>query len=633
MFNSFEIDRFNLDDLIYLGEGNSSLVIGIKSTSQVIRLLKLDAKKLQNAKDILTHLSMHIDFNRNVVPCILPRNLFEIPKLICLKPWQLDIIKDKTLPDYGYALLMADHCSFSPRIHRRLHYDNFQCSVISIEIKPKQGFISSEELFDADDVLRIKSRICRFGLSQFYKLRKKSIKKLSSYCPLDLFSGCLSRALYSLVCLIENPQNNFRVFINSHLIYDDHSNFGFLWMILKDFFQVENDCNNRNVSNTKSLMQNIIPSSLDPINVFCRILLKALYKPLPNCPIKPLSQIDNITLNNLDENCNLDLKKLALKMSNKYIEDRYEPFRAFLELFETFPIDSDNFFEFSSSNHRNYNSINNRSNNHRHQSNEFFSMESLTEENGVDETIELSRVEIVETLMMMKTTAEDTSCIIHQKIPLNVSKQSYLKCVCKGLCSRRLSSRSLLHSILQAQKLDQLDSFKAIKLFELLSFRYDRFKKNLSIDRNNGDDRVVEESFNKFILQNFQELYQLWMFSLSLTAKDCSIMIALHRLDSDTKQLELFEIATSQPSSTSSSSTTMFDVFDEITEKYFLTKLAIIDLDFKPPIKIHRTLHNDRRMIDAFFDFLYRNHFSLPKNLSRIKLNHCDFERRSFSNQ
>lgn len=123
------------------------------------------------------------------------------------------------------------------------------------------------------------------------------------------------------------------------------------------------------------------------------------------------------------------------------------------------------------------------------------------------------------------------------------------------------------------------------------------------------------------------------MFSLSLTAKDCSIMIALHRLDSDTKQLELFEIATSQPSSTSSSSTTMFDVFDEITEKYFLTKLAIIDLDFKPPIKIHRTLHNDRRMIDAFFDFLYRNHFSLPKNLSRIKLNHCDFERRSFSNQ
>lgn len=264
------------------------------------------------------------------------------------------------------------------------------------------------------------------------QLRKKSIKKLSSYCPLDLFSGCLSRALYSLVCLIENPQNNFRVFINSHLIYDDHSNFGFLWMILKDFFQVENDCNNRNVSNTKSLMQNIIPSSLDPINVFCRILLKALYKPLPNCPIKPLSQIDNITLNNLDENCNLDLKKLALKMSNKYIEDRYEPFRAFLELFETFPIDSDNFFEFSSSNHRNYNSINNRSNNHRHQSNEFFSMESLTEENGVDETIELSRVEIVETLMMMKTTAEDTSCIIHQKIPLNVSKQSYLKCVCKG---------------------------------------------------------------------------------------------------------------------------------------------------------------------------------------------------------
>jgi inositol-pentakisphosphate 2-kinase len=91
-----------------------------------------------------------------------------------------------------------------------------------IEIKPKEGYLSPTFM----EYLQ-----CYYCMKQMLKLRGKQIKSISQYCPLDLFSGdkkTMKRALWSL---INNPQNNFKLFKNSDLVYSDKSS-------LQDFHEV-----------------------------------------------------------------------------------------------------------------------------------------------------------------------------------------------------------------------------------------------------------------------------------------------------------------------------------------------------------------------------------------------------------
>lgn len=60
---------------------------------------------------------------------------------------------------------------------------------------------------------------CRYCMHQALKFSIPSQR--SSFCPLDLFSSNRIRMQKAIRCLVENPQNNLKIFVNGCLIYGD----------------------------------------------------------------------------------------------------------------------------------------------------------------------------------------------------------------------------------------------------------------------------------------------------------------------------------------------------------------------------------------------------------------------------
>jgi inositol-pentakisphosphate 2-kinase len=88
-----------------------------------------------------------------------------------------------------------------------------QPSTICIEIKPKYGSITKCSTIHPNDVA-LKHSTSRYQLHQLLKKHQKTIDTVSTYDPLDLFSGETSKMEKALHGLLENPQNNLTLFIN-----------------------------------------------------------------------------------------------------------------------------------------------------------------------------------------------------------------------------------------------------------------------------------------------------------------------------------------------------------------------------------------------------------------------------------
>jgi Inositol-pentakisphosphate 2-kinase len=52
-------------------------------------------------------------------------------------------------------------------------------------------------------------------------MKNAKIKSVSSYCPIDLFSGDAERMNGAIRGLLVNPQNNLKMFLDGKMIYNE----------------------------------------------------------------------------------------------------------------------------------------------------------------------------------------------------------------------------------------------------------------------------------------------------------------------------------------------------------------------------------------------------------------------------
>ncbi|XP_077460063.1 inositol-pentakisphosphate 2-kinase isoform X2 [Stigmatopora argus] len=227
-----EVDKMDENDWLYHGEGNKSLVVAHVQLSKVLRLLKYPAEDSENppqtAEQAYRHIQNIVDFGSNVMSALLGDQFIrggEVVKLPLEFVRQLSIKvqrqrpawrRDKVMDIYsGCALCLPDLTrpsrllALSPRL-----------PPLCVEIKPKCGFLPSPRHVGRD----IKSKVCRFCMHQHYKVATGRWKRRSLYCPLDLFSGSRARMHFAVRQLIEEPQNNFKIFKGGQCIYGNGGN-------------------------------------------------------------------------------------------------------------------------------------------------------------------------------------------------------------------------------------------------------------------------------------------------------------------------------------------------------------------------------------------------------------------------
>ena len=199
-------------------------------------------------------------FQRNVVQPLLGRSYIDLPRSVVLPPlfcarlyqqavasgnippsriqsWRIDSSETKTSTDNHAmnegikATLLRDHTTL---IKHPRFLDQPNQNVISVEIKPKAGYITSSPLVSPKH--RCKYKGTRYSLQQqlmqlgyvqkgwqHHGSETQNSKPFtpSNYSPLDLFSGNASQIQTAIKDLSNNMQNNFRAFYNGRQIFGE----------------------------------------------------------------------------------------------------------------------------------------------------------------------------------------------------------------------------------------------------------------------------------------------------------------------------------------------------------------------------------------------------------------------------
>lgn len=185
----------------------------------IVSALTREAAEPYYVREVICPLlgSEHVDAGISV---LVSREFLEAIEVnvLCQRPaWRVDAAKVNPLCDS--VLLMADHSIF-PQVSGVLKKD----FCVSVEIKPKAGFLPTSEFIDEENA--IKKTTTRFKMHQTLKLRQKKISQISKYNPLDLFSGTKDGVRRAIKSLFLIPQNNFRVFLNGSLVFGGMGNAG-----------------------------------------------------------------------------------------------------------------------------------------------------------------------------------------------------------------------------------------------------------------------------------------------------------------------------------------------------------------------------------------------------------------------
>lgn len=531
-----------LDQIIYRGEGNSSIVIALKDQAKVIRLLKKDGKIMKSNHDhhVTHHPLRSIKFIHFIMKPLTDPYLSGTTELIHLKSDFINLLSkrvevyrplhrlDKTLLlDDQYALVMDDLCTLPHHITKSLNDSDLCGPIISVEIKPKQGFLpiykSAMKPSTTNDQLAIKMKnCCIYGLNQNLKLNRGRIQQTSDYCPINLFSGCPSKMKIALEELIHNPQNNLRIFKDLTLAYGE-SNQVKLSSILDDFFNHQyNDHaidGDYNYKSTNSYENRIID-----------LLIQCL-------------------LSNLDGK----------------IED-------------------------------------------------FHDTTSASSKVGVigDPSLEPES---------SQPTAEDENSYSIRDVCLQHSPR--IRCrYCDNqpsdfkykLPSHKLPKSCVLACVLKAQKLDTIGAHEALHMLEWLI--------ESGKDETTGGD-ILEELNRPHLPNGFGSTHQLsseskqqyhfrkvWEFLVSLTAKDCSIIVTLRQISPDRHE----SIIKNYPELRKQI------IRDRYHGNYYLFNVGIADLDQKMPLKIPRICENLNLLQQSKSDYVKKETLSSQQLQSNLKI-------------
>ncbi|XP_072521849.1 inositol-pentakisphosphate 2-kinase [Salminus brasiliensis] len=221
-----ELDKMDENDWKYHGEGNKSLVVSHVQHSRVLRLLKYPSEDAENAHQTTEQAFQHIlnivEYNRNVMKPLLGEKYVHSGEVVKLP---LDFVRqlslkvqqerpelrcDKVMDTFsGCGLCLPNLTHLSP-----CHFGDHR-PPLCVEIKPKCGFLP----FSRHVSKECKRKVCRFCMHQHFKLANGKWNRLSRYCPLDLFSGSKQRMFVAIKHLLEEPQNNLKIFKGGELIY------------------------------------------------------------------------------------------------------------------------------------------------------------------------------------------------------------------------------------------------------------------------------------------------------------------------------------------------------------------------------------------------------------------------------
>ncbi|TRZ01614.1 hypothetical protein DNTS_022970 [Danionella cerebrum] len=215
-----ELDKMDENDWKYHGEGNKSLVVSHLQHCQVLRLLKFPSEdsahtRQQTAEQAFRHILNIMDYSKYIMKPLLGEKYVHSGEVVRLP---LDFVRelslkvqqerpelrcDKVMDTFSGCGLCLPNLTQLPLQHLRDHRPP-----ICVEIKPKCGFLPWSRQITKE----CKRKVCRFCMHQHYKLANGKWKRLSRYCPLDLFSGSKQRMYVALKNLLEEPQNNLKIF-------------------------------------------------------------------------------------------------------------------------------------------------------------------------------------------------------------------------------------------------------------------------------------------------------------------------------------------------------------------------------------------------------------------------------------
>uniref|UniRef100_A0A671TA07 Inositol-pentakisphosphate 2-kinase n=1 Tax=Sinocyclocheilus anshuiensis TaxID=1608454 RepID=A0A671TA07_9TELE len=214
-----ELDKMDENDWKYHGEGNKSLVVSHLQVCCRLIFLRLSS---QTAEQAFRHILNMVDYSKYVMKPLLGEKYVHSGEVVKLP---LDFVRqlslkvqqerpelrcDKVMDTFSGCGLCLPNLTQLPLYHLRDHRPP-----ICVEIKPKCGFLP----FSRHITKECKRKVCRFCMHQHYKLANGKWKRLSRYCPLNLFSGSKQRMYVALKNLLEEPQNNLKIFKGGELIF------------------------------------------------------------------------------------------------------------------------------------------------------------------------------------------------------------------------------------------------------------------------------------------------------------------------------------------------------------------------------------------------------------------------------